>query len=77
MEDFYNRLKCWRDYSQKRDAELKEIVESANKVVNNNQSQKQQDGTFMSNMRANSQGAKKRPTTAVVAGAKNLRTLQA
>lgn len=75
MEDFYAKLKCWKNYQNKRDAELREIRDQASKVVEHNQHNKQFDSLTESHDRINSQGAKKRPTTAVVAGAKNLRTL--
>ena len=74
MEDFYPKLKCWANYEQKREAELREIRDEANKVVENTKSNKQFESLTIGN-RGTSQGSKKRPTTAVVAGAKNLRTL--
>jgi len=33
MEEFYAKLTCWKNYSIKKDAELREIRDSANKVV--------------------------------------------
>jgi hypothetical protein len=33
MEDFYAKLKIWKDYNDKRDAELREIRDDANRVV--------------------------------------------
>lgn len=36
MEEFYAKLSCWRDYQSKKDAELREIRDSANKVLDNN-----------------------------------------
>ena len=60
MEDFYAKLRCWSGFKQKRDLQMQEIMEEANKVVDQNMR-----GTH----------SKKRPITAVVAGAKNLRTM--
>jgi hypothetical protein len=74
MDDFYAKLKCWRDYNAKRDAQLRDIRDSANKIVENNQSQKKLDSVVPGGP-DNKSTSKKRPTTAVVAGAKNLRSL--
>ncbi len=62
MDEFYKRLRCWQNYQPK---DYTAIEEEANKLLNRN------TGNNITN------NEKKRPTTAVVAGAKNLRAMTA
>eukprot|EP00347_Sterkiella_histriomuscorum_P018555 403345066 len=73
MEDFYKKLKCWREYKDRREEQMNALRDQANNLVDRNRLEE-------IGARANGQyvgtGSKKRPTTAVVAGAKNLRAMQ-
>jgi len=73
MEDFYKKLRCWRDYKDRREEQMIALRDQANTLVDKNRGD--ENGFSGNNVRGNSVGAKKRPTTAVVAGAKNLRAL--
>jgi hypothetical protein len=33
LDEFYAKLLCWRDYQKRKEAELREIRDSANKVI--------------------------------------------
>ncbi|CDW90711.1 UNKNOWN [Stylonychia lemnae] len=75
MEDFYKKLRCWRDYKDRREEQMIALRDQANNLVDKTRGEDAVNGG-VGNIRGNSVGAKKRPTTAVVAGAKNLRALQ-
>lgn len=59
MEDFYKRLRCWQTYKLK---DYTALEEETDKLLNRNTT-------------SNAALEKKRPTTAIVAGAKNLRAM--
>ena len=71
LDMFYAKLLCWKDYEKKKNKELQQIVDSANMIVES----KNLEYSSGQGLRGNSLG-KKRPITAVVAGAKNLKNLK-
>lgn len=75
MEDFYKRLRCWKEYKDRREEQMIALRDQANNLIDRNRLE--EIGARANGFKVDKDGgSKKRPTTAVVAGAKNLRALQ-